>query len=223
MNILDKIIIDKKREVELKKSIIPVSQLEASVLFNSRTYSMSKLLRNSVSGIIAEHKRRSPSKTIINNNHSVEDVVLGYQNAGVCGISILTDTKYAHHALSPYYLLSKVGHYTLIPAANVLTKEVDVTKITVEALTELNENGGEANVSTGYHAIEFLLWGQDQDYNNFPTGHASIGPAPAGFVNGTFTQESRRFRETNTDILISATKSFGDFDFNFEISMRTTL
>lgn len=94
MNILDKIIIDKKREVELKKSIIPVSQLEASVLFNSRTYSMSKLLKNSLSGIIAEHKRRSPSKAIINNNHSVEDVVLGYQNAGVCGISVLTDGKY---------------------------------------------------------------------------------------------------------------------------------
>ena len=94
MNILDKIITDKKCEVELKKNIIPVSQLEASVLFNSRTYSMSKLLRNSASGIIAEHKRRSPSKSVINNNHSIEDVVLGYQNAGVCGISVLTDTKY---------------------------------------------------------------------------------------------------------------------------------
>ena len=94
MNILDKIITDKKREVELKKNIIPVSQLETSVLFNSRTYSLSKLLKNSVSGIIAEHKRRSPSKSVINNNHSVEDVVLGYQNAGACGISVLTDGKY---------------------------------------------------------------------------------------------------------------------------------
>lgn len=94
MNILDKIIADKKREVELKKSIIPISQFEASVLFNSRTYSLVKLLKNSLSGIIAEHKRRSPSKEVINNNHSVEDVVLGYQNAGVCGISVLTDTTY---------------------------------------------------------------------------------------------------------------------------------
>ncbi|NHN24338.1 indole-3-glycerol phosphate synthase TrpC [Flavobacterium jejuense] len=94
MNILDKIIIDKKREVTLKKGIIPVSQLEASVLFNGRTNSMSKLLKNSRSGIISEHKRRSPSKSVINNNHTVEDVVLGYQNAGVCGISVLTDGKY---------------------------------------------------------------------------------------------------------------------------------
>ena len=65
MNLLDKIIIDKRREVKLKKSIIPVSQLEASVLFNSRTYSMSKLIKNNPVGIIAEHKRRSPSKDII--------------------------------------------------------------------------------------------------------------------------------------------------------------
>lgn len=79
------------------------------------------------------------------------------------------------------------------------------------------------NISAKYNILPWLYvqgrvgqdyWSRDQDFNNFPTGHASIGPAPAGFVNGTYTQESRRFRETNTDILISASKSFGDFDFN---------
>lgn len=60
------------------------------------------------------------------------------------------------------------------------SKEVDVTKITVEALTDLNENGGEANVSTGYHAIEFLLWGQDQDYSNFMTDAVTNGAMTAG-------------------------------------------
>ncbi|AIG29419.1 indole-3-glycerol phosphate synthase [Flavobacterium psychrophilum] len=94
MNILDKIIVDKKREVILKKTIIPISQLENSVLFGSRTVSLSKILRNSNAGIIAEHKRRSPSKAEINYNFSVEEVVKGYQNAGVCGISVLTDAKY---------------------------------------------------------------------------------------------------------------------------------
>ena len=94
MDILEKIIADKRREVELKKSIIPVSQLENSVLFNSRTHSLSKLLQNSSSGIIAEHKRKSPSKQTINSSFTVEEVVKGYQNAGVCGISVLTDMKY---------------------------------------------------------------------------------------------------------------------------------
>ena len=112
MNILDKIIIDKKREVELKKSIIPVSQLEASVLFNSRTYSLSKLLKNSVSGIIAEHKRRSPSKSIINNNFTVEEVVICYESAGACvreaekqgtDLDGLSDAQFAaiHPSLTP--------------------------------------------------------------------------------------------------------------------------
>jgi indole-3-glycerol phosphate synthase len=94
MNILDKIIVDKKREVILKKSIIPVSQLEASVFFGKETISLSQSLRNSSTGIIAEHKRRSPSKSVINHNFTVEEVVKGYENAGACGISVLTDGKY---------------------------------------------------------------------------------------------------------------------------------
>jgi putative iron-regulated protein len=57
---------------------------------------------------------------------------------------------------------------------------VDVTKITVDAITALNENGGEANVATGYHAIEFLLWGQDQDYSNFLKDGITSGPLTAG-------------------------------------------
>lgn len=60
------------------------------------------------------------------------------------------------------------------------SKEVDVTKITAEAITALNENGGEANVATGYHAIEFLLWGQDQDYSNFLKDKITKGPMTAG-------------------------------------------
>ncbi|SEP64264.1 indole-3-glycerol phosphate synthase TrpC [Flavobacterium urocaniciphilum] len=94
MTILDKIISDKRREVALKKSIVTISQLENTGLFNSRTNSLSKLLQNSSSGIIAEHKRKSPSKQTINSSFAVEEVVKGYQNAGVCGISVLTDMKY---------------------------------------------------------------------------------------------------------------------------------
>ena len=57
---------------------------------------------------------------------------------------------------------------------------VNVKKITVDALTALNENGGDANVSTGYHAIEFLLWGQDQDYSNFIKDSVTNGALTAG-------------------------------------------
>lgn len=94
MTILDQIINDKKREVALKKSLISTNQLEQSSLFGTRTQSLSKNLKNNILGIIAEHKRRSPSKAEINYKLNVEDVVLGYQNAGASGISVLTDGKY---------------------------------------------------------------------------------------------------------------------------------
>jgi len=57
---------------------------------------------------------------------------------------------------------------------------VDVTTITKAALAALNENGGDANVATGYHAIEFLLWGQDQDYNSFYDDTVTNGAMTAG-------------------------------------------
>jgi TonB-linked SusC/RagA family outer membrane protein len=53
---------------------------------------------------------------------------------------------------------------------------------------------------------------RDEDVNNFPTGQASRAGAPAGYVNGVYTQEARRFRETNVDFLTSATKSFNSLD-----------
>lgn len=94
MNILDQIIADKRKEVDLKKSIIPKRQLEASVLFEDATHSLAKALRSSTTGIIAEHKRRSPSKGTISQRTNVAQIAKGYQKAGVCGMSVLTDLKY---------------------------------------------------------------------------------------------------------------------------------
>lgn len=94
MNILDQIVRDKRKEVDLRRSIIPTSQLEQSVLFERNTVSLTERLKNSTSGIIAEHKRRSPSKSMINQNLNVYDVAQGYEAAGVCGMSVLTDGKY---------------------------------------------------------------------------------------------------------------------------------
>ena len=94
MNILDKITADKRVEVNLRKSLIPIYQLEQSDLFKRDTNSLANKIRNSKSGIIAEHKRRSPSKSVINQNLNVQDVAQGYESAGVCGMSILTDGKY---------------------------------------------------------------------------------------------------------------------------------
>ena len=104
MNILDKIVKDKHTEVALRKNLIPIKQLENSVLFERNTLSLANNLRNSKTGIIAEHKRRSPSKSIINNSLNVQDVAKGYENAGVCGMSVLTDGKYFGGSLDDFLL-----------------------------------------------------------------------------------------------------------------------
>jgi len=79
------------------------------------------------------------------------------------------------------------------------------------------------NISLKYDLLKWLFvqgrvgqdyWSRDQQYNNFPTGQASLAPAPAGFVNGVYTQEARRFRELNADFLVSANKEFGKFGLN---------
>ena len=94
MDILTRIVNDKRKEVNLRKQLIPTKQLEQSVLFERETISLAKKLKNSDTGIIAEHKRRSPSKQVINHDLNVFDVAKGYEEAGVCGMSVLTDGKY---------------------------------------------------------------------------------------------------------------------------------
>lgn len=87
-------------------------------------------------------------------------------------------------------------------------KPVDITTITVEAITELNENGGEANVATGYHAIEFLLWGQDQDYTNFQADTITPGPMTAGqrplsdFTKDKFAKRRLAYLQASADKLV---------------------
>ena len=94
MNILDKIIADKKKEVVLKKRLISTKQLERYELFDRDTVSLATALRTSTTGIIAEHKRRSPSKGTINQGTNIGVVAKAYENAGVSGMSVLTDIKY---------------------------------------------------------------------------------------------------------------------------------
>ena len=116
MNILDKIVFDKRREVEAKNNLFPVEFLKKMPLFSRKTFSLSQNLKSG-SGIIAEFKRRSPSKQMINQHNSVIDVVKGYEKAGVSGISVLADTKYFGGALDD---LIQVRNSVKIP---ILRKE----------------------------------------------------------------------------------------------------
>jgi indole-3-glycerol phosphate synthase len=95
MNILDKIVANKKIEVASAKANVSVKELEVSPLFGRETYSFREfLLAPDRTGIIAEFKRRSPSKGIINDQVSVQDVTTAYAAAGASAISVLTDTDF---------------------------------------------------------------------------------------------------------------------------------
>jgi len=95
MNILDKIVAHKKTEVETAKKNVSYTSLEESEFFHRDVLSFRDfLLDESRTGIIAEFKRKSPSKGIINDQVSVEDVTTGYASAGASALSVLTDRQF---------------------------------------------------------------------------------------------------------------------------------
>jgi indole-3-glycerol phosphate synthase len=93
MTILDTIIERKKEEIAFSKSKISVEQLKNSEFFDRKKFSLQESIQNKT-GIIAEFKRQSPSKGIINNTVSPLEVAKAYENFGASGISILTDKDF---------------------------------------------------------------------------------------------------------------------------------
>jgi indole-3-glycerol phosphate synthase len=92
MNILDRIIEYKRVEVAERAAAMPMTVLEGKAGFGRQPLSLCSFLTDpGKTGIIAEFKRRSPSKGIINDRSSVEDVTGGYTAAGASCLSVLTD------------------------------------------------------------------------------------------------------------------------------------
>lgn len=95
MNILDNIIATKRIEVEQKKNLLPVEELKNFPYYNSSCNSLvTNLLTEGATGIIAEFKRKSPSKGVINEDIQIGPVVESYDAHGASGISILTDENF---------------------------------------------------------------------------------------------------------------------------------
>jgi indole-3-glycerol phosphate synthase len=95
MNILEQIIARKKEEVALQKALVAESVLKQMPFYKAPALSMaSYLTMPGKTGIIAEFKRKSPSKGIINNNATVEAVTAGYAVHGASGLSVLTDADF---------------------------------------------------------------------------------------------------------------------------------
>lgn len=95
MNILDTIIAEKHREVAARKAAHPVRELESQPLFSAERRSLrAALLQEQTSGVIAEFKRRSPSKGDIFADADAVEITVGYEAAGAAALSVLTDAQF---------------------------------------------------------------------------------------------------------------------------------
>lgn len=92
MNILDRIIEYKKGEVSRKKDMVSIADLKRSHFFSRTAFSLKEfLLDETKTGIIAEFKRRSPSKGMINEHADVVEITRAFANNGASCLSVLTD------------------------------------------------------------------------------------------------------------------------------------
>jgi len=92
MNILDTIVARKKAEVAERKQRKPLDAIKLDAFYIRDTISLVEgLSRPNASGIIAEFKRKSPSKGVINDRVDLVEVTKAYQAAGASAVSILTD------------------------------------------------------------------------------------------------------------------------------------
>lgn len=115
MNILDKIVEKKKKEVAEAKAKTSLQELRQYPLFSRTCYSLKESVTDPTrTGIIAEYKRASPSKGIINDRSSVQEVVRGYQDAGASAISVLTDPDFFRGSLADLMAAREVLHIPLL-------------------------------------------------------------------------------------------------------------
>lgn len=92
--ILDKIIANKQNEVHLQKQQVPLKALESKVLNIGEKASFKNALKQSSTGIIAEFKRKSPSKDWIFKDAKINEIIPSYTQGGATAISVLTDTHF---------------------------------------------------------------------------------------------------------------------------------
>jgi indole-3-glycerol phosphate synthase len=131
MNILDTIIAQKKIEVKERKIKTPIAVLERSAYFKRETFSLKQFLANeNRTGIIAEFKKKSPSKGWINETADASVITKAYTDNGAAGLSVLTDEHFFGGSFSdfekartnPIPILRKdfmIDEYQLIEAKSI--------------------------------------------------------------------------------------------------------
>jgi len=115
MTILDEIIVNKRKEVAKLKESVLVTSLESSYYFKATVNSLSAyLLHPERTGIIAEFKRKSPSKGWINKDADVQQITMQYALAGASGLSVLTDTDFFGGSIEDLSIARKANEIPIL-------------------------------------------------------------------------------------------------------------
>ena len=188
------------------KGIVPNNTFNRKSLNLGFSYNLSEKLTFGGNVNYSREVNSNPPN-IANQDNSIPTVIMAMANT--MPLSVLAANKY--NAAGNEYIYSRFMNRT------------NPYWVLAEQVHNIKRDRIFGNVSAKYNLLSWLsiqgrfgqdYWSRDEDVNNFPTGQASRAAALPGFVNGVFTQESRRFRETNLDFLVVANKSFGKFDVN---------
>lgn len=115
MNILDTIVLHKRKEVAENKQVVSVQALEKRDLFQRQPVSIkAALMHPGSSGIIAEFKRKSPSKGIINDQVACDKTTLAYAQAGASALSVLTDHNFFGGSVDDFLAARRVNNCPML-------------------------------------------------------------------------------------------------------------
>ena len=161
-DILSEIIANKRFEVDLQKQAISIEQLQEGISEVPTSRSMKQALASSASGIIAEFKRRSPSKGWIKEEACPEEIVPSYAAAGASALSILTDEKFFGGSLKdirtarPLVEIPILRKDFIIDEYQLLKEEEEISIIRNELAEKAHELGLE--VLLEIHSSEELIY-----------------------------------------------------------------
>ncbi len=115
MNILETIVAQKRKELIQQKQRVSIAELEQGKYFAQQNLSLTAFLQDPAkTGIIAEFKRKSPSKGIINDKALVTEVTAAYAQHGASGISVLTDQEFFGGSLDDLQTAAAINQVPLL-------------------------------------------------------------------------------------------------------------
>jgi TonB-linked SusC/RagA family outer membrane protein len=191
------------------KGIVPNNTFNRKTMNLGFSYNLSDKLGFQGNANYSIEKNNNPPN-IANQDNSIPTVIYNMSNS--MPLDVLNANKY--NAQGNEFIYSRFMNRT------------NPYWVLAEQFQNIRRNRLFGNFSVKYDITPWLFiqgrigqdfWTRDQDYNNFPTGHASRGPAPAGFVNGVYTQEARRFSETNADFLLASNFEFNKVGLNVNL------